>query len=177
MQTDNPVLNALFTRRSIRRYTGEPVGADQVRTILEAGRWAPSGLNNQPWRFAAVWRGDQRQEQLAQYTKYGHIVRGAAVLVAVLLDRSAMYHEAKDHQGAGACIQNMLLAAHALGLGAVWLGEIINQQSQVLDTLGVDETGYLLEAVIALGHPDQNGASDRKPLRELLLEPLPQGAE
>ena len=169
---DNPVLAAIRGRRSIRRFTDDPVERDDLLTILDAGRWAPSGLNNQPWRFLAVTRDDPRHEKLALCTKYDHIVRRSAVCVAVLLERDAMYSEMKDHQGAGACVQNMLLAAHAIGLGGVWLGQIINDQAASLDALGLNADAYELQAVVALGRPDQQGASERKPLDHLMLETL-----
>jgi nitroreductase len=169
---DNPVLAALLERRSIRKFTAEAVAREDILTILEAGRWAPSGLNNQPWRFLVISRDDPRHAKLAECTKYAHIVRASAACIAVTLDKSAMYSEMKDHQGAGACIQNMLLAIHALGLGAVWLGQIVNDQSASLTALGLDETAHELQAVIALGHPGQEGGSSRKPLAELLLEEL-----
>ena len=167
---DNPVLRALAERRSVRKFTGEPVEPEEVRAMLEAGRWAPSGLNNQPWRFLALPAGDERVEKLAGCTKYAAIVRAAAVLVAVFLDRGAMYNELKDHQTAGACIQNMLLAAHAQGLGAVWLGEIVNQSSQVVDALGLDPEALEFMALLAVGRPAHPGASSRKSLDELMLE-------
>lgn len=169
-RTDNPVIAALLERRSIRKFTGQPVAREDVLTILEAGRWAPSGLNNQPWRFLVVDRDDPRRDALAECTKYAHVVRAAAACIAVTLDKSAMYSEMKDHQGAGACIQNMLLAAHALGLGAVWIGQIVNDQAASLGALGLDPDTHELQAVIALGHPDQQGGSTRKPMDELLLE-------
>lgn len=172
MQEGNSILNALHERRSIRKYTDEPVSTESIRTILEAGRWAPSGLNNQPWRFLVVQKNDPRMEKLADCTKYEHIVRRCAVCICVLLEKEAMYSEMKDHQGAGACIQNMLLATHALGLGAVWLGQIVNDQAASLAAIDLDENKYELQAVIALGHPDQKGSSERKPLSDLLLEEL-----
>ncbi len=166
----NPVLKAIRERRSVRHFTGEPVTREEILEILEAGRWAPSGLNNQPWRFLVVTADDARQAGLARCTKYAPIVRAAGALLCVFLDRGAMYDEAKDHQSAGACIQNMLLAAHARGLGAVWLGEIINQSPQVMKTLGLDPARLELQAVIAVGRPVHPGASSRKALGELLLE-------
>ncbi len=167
---DNPVFRNLFERRSIRKYTDEPVTKEALTAILEAGRWAPSGLNNQPWRFLVITKEDPRHDRLQDCTKYGHIVRASKACICVLLEREAMYSDIKDHQGAGACIQNMLLATHALGLGAVWLGEIINDQAKTLGALEIDETKYELQAVLAVGHPDQKGSSQRKPLSELLLE-------
>ncbi|AMK10824.1 nitroreductase family protein [Pseudodesulfovibrio indicus] len=167
---DNPVLRAIRERRSIRRFTSEPVERAALLTILEAGQWAPSGLNNQPWRFLVVTRDDPRHTLLAECTKYAQIVRDSAACICVLLQKDAMYSEMKDHQGAGACIQNMLLAVHALGLGAVWLGQIVNDQPATLGALGLSDAEYEIEAVLALGHPDQKGDSKRKPLSELLLE-------
>jgi nitroreductase len=170
MNVDNPVLKALFERRSIRKYTDEPISRDQITAILEAGRWAPSGLNNQPWRFMVIYKDDPRIEMLAECTKYAHIVRQSAACICVMLEKEAVYSEMKDHQGAGACIQNMLLAIHALDLGAVWLGQIINDQAASLGAIGISEDKYELQAVLALGHPDQKGSPKRKELSELMLE-------
>lgn len=167
---DNPVLSALFERRSIRKYTDEPVTREDITTVLEAGRWAPSGLNNQPWRFLVVMRDDERMEKLVECTKYGHIVRASAACICVMLEKSAIYSEMKDHQGVGACIQNMMLAAHSLGLGSVWLGQIVNDQKATLSAINQSEDTYEIQAVIALGHPNQKGSSTRKELSELLLE-------
>lgn len=167
---DNPILRVLLDRRSIRKYTGKPVSNEDITAILEAGRWAPSGLNNQPWRFLVIKKDDPRHEKLAECTKYAHVVRASQACLCVMLEKEAMYSEMKDHQGAGACIQNMLLAIHALGLGAVWLGQIINDQAASLGALALDDNKYELQAVIALGHPDQKGSSTRKELSELLLE-------
>jgi nitroreductase len=132
-------------------------------------------LNNQPWRFLVLREGDPRKQALEGCTKYAQIVRRAKVLIGVFLWKSAMYHEGKDHQAAGACIQNMLLAIHGLGLGGVWLGEIINQEGAVLDILKLDQSQLRLMAFIALGHPvrpgpAQPGSSTRRELSELLLE-------
>jgi nitroreductase len=166
------VFQALLERRSVRKFTEQPVAIEDLRRILEAGRWAPSGLNNQPWRFLVIRDNDPRKESLACCTKYATIIRNAKALIAVFLHKGEMYHEGKDHQAAGACIQNMLLAIHGLGLGGVWLGEIINQEGQVLQVLNLSPQRYRIMAVIALGHPLHPGASSRRPLEELLLEAL-----
>ncbi len=166
------VLEGILTRRSVRSYSGEPVSADDLRRILEAGARAPSGLNNQPWRFVTV-RSDEVKKDLSELTRYRRIVREAPVLVAVFIDRESMYHEVKDHQGIGACIQNMLLAAHGLGLGAVWLGEILKNADEVRARLGVAGQMELM-AVIAVGHPDGRAVerTTRLPMSRLLLREL-----
>ncbi len=166
------VMEAILNRRSIRKFTRDEVSRRDILKILEAGRWAPSGLNNQPWRFLVITSHDSRKEVLEQCTKYGHIVRAANVLIAVFLHKKAKYHHEKDCQGAGACIENMLLAVHGLNLGAVWLGEIINQEDQVHKVLGTDGGSLELMAVIALGHPADGGSSSRKELSELMVEPF-----
>lgn len=143
------LLETIKTRRSIRKYTEETVDNTDIDAILEAGRWAPSGLNNQPWRFAVIRKKETKQE-LSMATKYASVILGADTLIAVFLDRSVMYDRTKDAQAIGACIQNMLLEAHSLGLGACWLGQILANREMVEKALGTPED-FELMAVIAIG--------------------------
>jgi len=107
---------------------------------------------------------------MAELTKYSRIVREATACLAVFIDREVMYHEVKDHQAMGACLQNMLLAAHALGLGAVWLGEILKSSVEVRDLLELPESLDLM-AVVAVGHPSEwKETSHRKEVEEVLLK-------
>ena len=166
MQTT--VREAIHQRRSIREFSPEPVTTELLHEIITAGIWAPSGLNNQPWRFKIV-RDAEQKTALAQQTKYGHIILDAPVLIAVYLDQEAMYDPVKDHQAAGACIQNMLLTIYALGLGGVWLGQILHSRSEVNAILGLSDR-YDLMAIIALGHPaHRNQRSSRQPIDSFLL--------
>ena len=165
------ILEGIYSRRSVRSYRAEPVAREQVQEILRAGTWAPSGLNNQPWRFVVV-RDRQLLGELAKLTRYSHIIAGAPVAIAVFCDRRVMYNSVKDHQGIGACLQNMLLAAHGLGLGAVWLGEILKSEAAVRQLLGLSDELELM-AVVTVGHPvEENRQSSRKPLDELLIKEL-----
>ena len=150
----SPVLEAIYRRRSIREYTDKDVETDHLHEIIRAGIWAPSGLNNQPWRFVII-KDQHTRSLLAEQTKYGHIVKAAPALIAVYLDQTDMYHETKDHQAAGACIENMLLASEALGLGAVWLGQILQNKAEVNALLGLGEDLDLM-AILAIGHPAKN---------------------
>ena len=165
------MLDLIRTRRSIRRFTGETVGDEMLRTIMDAGTWAPSGLNNQPWRFVVV-KDPEVKRRLSGYTKYSQVIEGAAACIAVFLDVSRSYHREKDLQAVGACIQNMLLCIHYLGLGGVWLGEILNRREEVERCLDVPEHCELM-AVVALGHPDETkGRGNRMPLEEVLIKDL-----
>ncbi len=145
-----------------------PITPDTVAEIIKAGGWAPSGLNNQPWRFVIV-RDKNVREDLAKFTKYSQIINESQICIAVYLDKRVMYNDVKDHQAAGACIQNMLLATEALGLGAVWLGQILINKDQVNQLFGLD-SNYDLMAVLALGHPKhRKQKSQRKEINELIL--------
>ena len=163
----NPVLDAIFTRRSIRKYTGSPVDDELIQTILEAGRWAPSGLNNQPWRFMVI-RDENTLKELSTKTHYSSIVVHAPVCIAVFYHLPSGYNRDKDMMGLGAAIENMLLAIHSMGLGAVWLGEILNRKEEVQHVLGTGG-GNELAAVIAIGDPDETPEIDRKPLSQLVI--------
>jgi len=132
---------------------------------------APSGQNNQPWRFVTITNKEILQ-QLAQLTKYSHIIGKAAACIVVFIDKTAMYHEVKDHQAMGACIQNLLLAGHGMGLGGVWLGEILKSAKEVRELCGLSNDMELM-AVVALGHPaGKGGKASRKSVEEVLLKEL-----
>jgi nitroreductase len=167
----SPVLEAIYQRRSIREFTDKPILPEQLHEIVTAGIWAPSGLNNQPWRFVTIQQPEIK-EQLAGQTHYGHIVRAASAMIAVYLAQDAMYDAVKDTQSAGACIQNILLATEALGLGGVWLGQILKNKSEVNRILGLSDN-FDLMAVVALGYPaHHNQKSRRHDISEFLVKEL-----
>lgn len=162
------VIEAIKSRRSVREFTDESVNDEALEGIIEAGRWAPSGLNNQAWRFIVV-RDVVSKEKLSGLTHYGSIIKNAPVLIAVFLDRNEMYDHTKDVQSIGACIQNMLLAIHSMGLGAVWLGEILKRKEGVNSVLGAPDP-FELMAVLAIGHPVmKKRESERKELHSLVF--------
>ncbi|RLC21655.1 MAG: nitroreductase family protein [Deltaproteobacteria bacterium] len=168
------MLDTIKTRRSIRKFTEEDVDAAAVSRIIEMGTWAPSGHNNQPWRFLVI-RDPALKEALSGLTSSGRIIREAPVSIAVFLDRDASYHRVKDIQAMGACIQNMLLAIHHMGLGGVWIGGILDNREAAERILGVPDACELM-AVVSLGHPAQKkGPGSRAPLDRVIL-PAPQRA-
>ena len=162
------MFNLIKTRRSTRKFTSQSVEDKQLYQIIEAGTWAPSGLNNQPWKMAII-KDSGTRKSLASLTHYSSIIKGAPVLIAVFLDANLSYDHTKDVQAAGACIQNMLLAIHALGLGGVWLGEILQSKDKVSKVLNAPENLELM-AVIALGHPAEEGVKkSRKSVEEVVF--------
>lgn len=161
-------IEAIKSRRSVREFTDENVSDEAIEQIIEAGRWAPSGLNNQAWRFIIV-RSRDVKDALSGLTHYGAIIKNAPVLIVVFLDSDMMYDYTKDVQSTGAAIQNMLLAIHSIGLGGVWLGEILKNKGTVNKVLEAPDS-YELMAVVALGHPvKKNRSSERKEFSELVF--------
>jgi nitroreductase len=162
------LLEVISSRRSIRKYKKEPVPDRLINEILEAGRWAPSGLNNQPWRFAVI-KDQSFKTQLSGMTHYSNIISNSDFCVAVFYNNLSGYHREKDLMSIGACIQNMLLYAHYLGIGSVWLGEILKNKDKINDALGIDPMNEFM-ALIAFGYPDEDAAGERLKMSELLLK-------
>ncbi|MCX9081258.1 MAG: nitroreductase [Candidatus Methanoperedens sp.] len=162
-------IEAIKSRRSVRAFTDENVSDEVITQILEAGRWAPSGLNNQAWRFIIV-RNPGTKIELLKLTNYGPTIKIAPVLIVVFLDKDHMYNYVKDVQSIGACIQNMLLTIHSMGLGGVWLGEILKNKEIVNNILGAPGSLELM-GVIALGNPvHKKMISERKELDQLFYK-------
>ena len=158
------VLEAIKTRRSVRRFKKEKVPPHLLKEVLEAGRWAPSSRNSQPWRFIVIVDEDLKR-RVANATTAGKFLAEAPLGIAVVVDTKATRHPAED--GAAATM-NILLAAHALGLGACWIGSYgSSYEEEVKDMLGIPE-GWALLSIVALGYPDERPASRRLDLRELV---------
>lgn len=170
-QRNTEVLDVILKRRTTREFESKPIPKYILASILEAGRWAPSGLNNQPWRFV-ILDDEQILFKLAYMTKYSSILLQAPTAMAIFLDKEASYSREKDILAIGACIQNMLLQIQALGLGACWLGEILNKAKEVESLLKVPES-YELLAVVALGYPKEGikreVSRERKDLKKLVF--------
>ena len=112
----NPAIENILTRRSIRSYTDQDVEPEKIEAILEAGMAAPSGKNGQPWDFIVLTRREILDE-MAERLPYAKMLREARVAIAVCADRTKSPYWYVD---CSAAAENILLAAHALGLGAVW---------------------------------------------------------
>lgn len=114
-------LTAIHTRRSIRKYTGAPIDAATVKTLLAAAMAAPSAGNAQVWRFVVVTER-ALLDKVPFYSPYASMAVRAPLGILVCADTSAELYPGYWVQDCSAAMQNMLLAAHAIGLGAVWTG-------------------------------------------------------
>jgi nitroreductase len=146
-------LEIIFARRSIRRYTGEPLTEGEIRSLLEAGMAAPSANNRQPWHMVAVTDKDTLQA-LADTHPYAKMLPSAALGIVVCGAPSISDWWVQD---CSAATENILVAAAGLGLGSVWLGchGRPEREQSIRDVLGIPgDMGVL--CMIAIGHPDEH---------------------
>jgi len=179
------VLEAIQSRRSIRRYQDTPVDDKVVETVLEAARWAPSWSNVQCWKFIVV-RDSSTKSKLAdalianpdigEKNPADNAIRNAPVVIVACaeLGKSGFYHgEAATDKGdwymfdVALAMQNLALAAHSLGLGTVHVGSLDAQKAA--EILKVPE-GFCVVEVTPLGYPDQQPKPrPRKELAEVVF--------
>ena len=174
------VLEAIKTRRSIRKYKTTPIDDSTLEQVLEAAQWAPSWANTQCWRFLVV-RDTGIRTQLAETLSSNNpatdaILNAPLVIVACAQKkRSGHYHgEPSTDKGdgwlmfdTGLAMQNLVLAAHALGLGTVHVGAFDAKKAEGI--LGMPE-GYCVVEMTPLGYPDQEARTPpRKELSEIVF--------
>jgi nitroreductase len=149
----DPRLKFIFARRSIRKYTGEPVTDAEVTSLLEAGMSAPSASNRKPWHFCVVTDGDALTK-LAEAHPYGKMLAQAELAIAICGDPSISSWWVQD---CTAATENILIAAAGLGLGAVWLGchNVDEREQSVRKVIGIPtEIGVL--SLISIGRPGED---------------------
>lgn len=153
------VLEAIQQRRSIRRYLDLPIEFEKVGHVLDAGRMAPSAGNLQDWKFILVMDPAKRLE-VAEACLQQYWVAQAPVLIVVVSEpnKSERYYGKRGEEiysklNAGACIQNMLLAAHGVGLGACWVSAFVDEQIEKV--LEIDDEDLHVMGVVVMGYPDE----------------------
>ncbi|MDL2294269.1 nitroreductase family protein [Ruminococcaceae bacterium OttesenSCG-928-D13] len=120
-QCSMDALDAIQGRASIRKYSARPVADTLVSTILNAGFCAPSSMNVRPWEFIVVLEA-QNRKAISDASTYAKMLEHAPVVIAVCGDSQKQPIPEFLLEDCAAAAQNMLLCAHALGLGAVWCG-------------------------------------------------------
>ena len=174
-QSEPSALDVIMTRTSIRSFTGEAVPQEQLETILKAGMAAPTGMNVQPWRFVVVtdkqrieelWGGGFRSEM---FTSAGAVIMvcGQTSFLRKPWGQPDAPEELQQnpfwHEDCSAAAENILLAAHALGLGAVWTAgyPALERVAPIASALGIPEDIVPL-CVIPVGIPAENPAPKDK---------------
>lgn len=146
-------MDAIFKRVSVRKFTDEAVGEEHVERLLRAGMAAPSGGNQQPWRFVVV-TDSGTCAQLGEASRFSKPAAAAPLNIVPVIDRSGARFPELAALDLSACVENILLEAAELGLGAVWLCVFPEEDrmAHVREALGIPAS---LEpfAIVSVGHP------------------------
>jgi len=153
-------LEAIRKRRSIRKYTGDPIPRQDLETIVDAGRLAATGSNQQPWDFIVVTNWDTI-DQLKVASPW---MDKAGAIIAVVMDPSSRWWL----EDGAAAVENMLIACTALGYGACWLeGYTLPREEEFKALLGVPE-GRRLLTLIPVGVPAEAPTRQKKSLEQVI---------
>jgi len=156
-------LKFLLSRRSIRVFEDKEVSDELIKRILDVARYAPSAKNSQPWEFVVV-RDEEVRRKLASIHRYAYPLQRAPVAIAVLCNPE-LSPDSYLVDCANATIY-LMLAAHALGLGTVWIQSLRNVK-EINEILGSE--GRIPVALIALGWPaEKPEARPRRELKEIV---------
>ena len=157
MATEPSVFDAIATRRSIRMFDKtRPVGEDQIERMLRAAMAAPTAVNKQPWEFVVV-TDKATLSALSKVHPHARIENGATLVIAVCgATDNGLDGRAKEYwiQDCSAATENLLLAAHGLGLGAVWCGVYPMEEriAPISEILAIPE-GYMPLNLVTIGYP------------------------
>lgn len=159
MNNANNTLETIMTRTSIRSFTDKAVSADTIELLLRAGMAAPTAVNLQPWHFVAV-NDRAKLDELGGNGRQSKMLQEATLAIVVCGNMEKALEgpgQAFWIQDCSAATENILLAAHALGLGAVWTGcyPIEERVAMVSQVLGLPEHIAPL-CVIVMGYPNEN---------------------
>lgn len=148
-------IEAILTRRSIRKFRKEPVTEEMLHAILQAAMFAPSARNQQPWHFVVV-TSESLKRELMNAHPYASMLGEAPLAILVCGDTTLEKSPGYWPIDCSAATQNLLLAAHAVGLGAVWLG--VHPRQERKDAIRrIFRLPANIEpfALVAVGHPDE----------------------
>lgn len=162
---DNMALDAILTRTSIRKFTDQTLSKEQTETLLRAGMAAPSACNKQPWRFVVVEEQSMRDSIVAEMSSAAPAAKAPSLLVVCGDATRTLEGEGFDYwvEDCAAVTENILLAAHAMGLGAVWLGIYPKKdRSAAISRLLSLPDDIMPFGMVAVGYPAETHAPKDK---------------
>ncbi|GAB7140988.1 nitroreductase family protein [Deferribacterales bacterium RsTz2092] len=161
-------IDCIMTRRSIRQYKAGAIPDEDIKKILQAAGNAPSAANQQPWHFVVITDRDTLVK-LSEILKFGKMLPQAACAVVICTSGAELTYKELAIDDCSAATQNILLAAHALGYGGVWLGvhHKAEFESAVKKLLAVPDGGRVYAAV-SLGIPNEEKKSEAN-LKETMV--------
>jgi len=148
-------MNAIFNRRSIRKYKDKPIEKEKVEKLLRAAMQAPSAVNEQPWEFIVVQNKDTLNK-LSNMSPYSKMVASCGAAIVLVANTEAFRIPTGWQQDMGAAAENLLLEAVELDLGAVWLGVATSEDASkfITNFFGLPENIKPF-ALISVGYPDE----------------------
>jgi nitroreductase len=153
-------LEAIRKRRSVRKYTGDSIPRQDLETIVDAARLAPSGHNRQPWEFIVI----TDRAMITQLAMVARWMNKSGATIAVVMDPTSKYWL----EDASAAIENMLIASTALGHGSCWVeGESLIHEEHLKNLLNIPAERRLI-ALITVGVPLEWPTIEKKPLEAVL---------
>jgi len=164
----NEVLRTIRNRRTIRRFKSDPIEEEKLQAILDAGRWAPSFSNLQPWKFIVIKDQNLKKalDKAARESVLHLGINEAPVIILVCVDRRIDPLHAIE--AGAAATQNMTLAATSLGLGAGWIGIWGTEaEASIQKIFKLPETVRAV-SLLPLGIPDESPEGHRKPIEEFI---------
>ncbi|MBI9103123.1 MAG: nitroreductase family protein [Spirochaetales bacterium] len=149
------ILELIESRRSIRKFTDKPVDDKKIQEILKAAMYAPSAGNARPWQFYII-KSRQMLSEIKNINPYAGMAEEAAFGILVCGDLSKEMFEGYWVVDCSAAVQNILLAVHSLGLGAVWTGvhPMEERKEEFRKLLSLPEN-IIPHSFIPVGYPDQ----------------------
>jgi len=166
------VFEAIKGRRSVRAFNKKPVSSEEITNLIDAASWAPSAGNIQPWEFIIVRDTKMKRELSTAALDQTFIVEAPVVIVVCANQmRSGRGYGSRGVnlyclQDTGAATQNMLLAAHAMGLAACWIGAF--QEEEARKVLNIP-SGIRPVAIVPVGHPAEKPMErTRRPLNKII---------
>lgn len=148
-------IEAILTRRSIRKFTNQVIDKETIELILKAAMYAPSARNTQSWQFI-ILTDRKILNAIPKIHPYASMMHEATLAILVCGDKTSEPSEGYINTNCSAATQNILLAAHALGIGSVWLGVYPREERMkgMTDLFGLPEN-IIPISLIALGCPNE----------------------
>ena len=171
----NTIIKNIKERRSIRNFEEKKIDKEELKEIIQAGKYAPSATNDQPWKFIVITKkemiqdlSNQIREELKKLLKWRFIKKikikqlrnidilnmiffNAPALVLILTQDKLFYDES-----CACCAQNMMLAANSIGIGSCWIGfaSVLGLNKKILENIGIPDNHHISAAII-FGYPKE----------------------
>jgi nitroreductase len=167
-------LEAINTRRSIRKYKKKKIPKKLIMELIKAGRNAPSSFNDQPWLFITITKQETKNAITALKSQKSQFMKTAPLLIACCYDETKSHATAHNLENVAVAAENILLAAHALGLGACYIGafdpKFPELEKAIIKALKLPKHVHIV-CLISVGYPDQvPGPKKMRSLNEIWIE-------